>query len=587
MIFRKRSFLLSFLLTTVVMLHAQLKWFDPLQNSNPTLQGRWWQNEMTDSYHRFPDRCIGRVTDGAWRQSLFPAGLSVMFRSNSPRIHVKYKTGIGSRQMGHWPMTGCAGVDLYATDKHGESRWCAGTLQQTGDTLRMIYEGLTYQEMNATYGYEYELFLPLAIEVLHLEIGIESGAKLEFLPLSKEHPIVFYGTSIAMGGCASRPGMSWQNILRRELGHPQVNLGFSGNGKLEPAVFEMMSEIPARLFAIDCLPNMVGRKDVVKLTLDGVHTLRSKSSAPILLVEHSGYTNAATHAKRKKDYEEVNMQLRQAYDSLVNAGIRNIYLLSHDELGLQQDDLVDGVHPSDLGMRRLADAYARKLRKILHQLQPEETIFDPRIQMRDYYDWRLRHEQELTMARNGGADIVLIGNSITHFWSGEPRDKWHRGDDSWNALFGERRVMNMGFGWDRIENMLWRIYHGELDGYAAKQIVMMLGTNNFHINTNEEIVKGVVQVVEAIRQRQPQAKLYVQAIYPRRDGEARMAQINTSLEKALQQLGDNSLHFINPGRVLQGADGKVREELFTGDGLHPNAEGYRLIAEQLKSSLGL
>lgn len=586
MIQYKRIFLTAILLCAAVMMQAQMQWYNPLHQERPVLQGRWWQTEISDSYHRLPDRCIGTVTVGAWQQSMLSSGLSILFRSNSPRIHVRFTTGVGSRQMKHWPTAGCAGMDLYATDKHGTLRWCAGTLQ-VGDTLRMMYDGLTYQEMNTAYGYEYELFLPLAVEVLSLEIGVEQGTMFKFLPISMEPPIVSYGTSIAMGGCASRPGMSWQNIVRRELGHPQVNLGFSGNGKLEPAVFDMLSEIPAKLYAIDCLPNMTGRKDVVKLTVDGVRILRSKSSAPILLVEHSGYTNETTNASRKAAYEDTNVQLRQAYDSLVNAGVREVYLLTHKEIGLSQDDLVDGVHPSDLGMRRIADAYVRKIRQILHQLQPEETYFLPRIQTRDTYDWRLRHEQELEMARKGDAEIVMIGNSITHFWSGLPRDKWHRGDDSWKSLFGERKVMNMGFGWDRIENILWRIYHGELDGFEAKQIVMMVGTNNFFINTNEEIVKGILQVVEAVRQRQPKAQIYVQAIYPRRNGEERMAQLNAQLQEGLCALADEAIHYINPGKVLLGDDGKVREELFTGDGLHPSESGYRLLAEELRKHLGL
>ena len=157
----------------------------------------------------------------------------------------------------------------------------------------------------------------------------------------------------------------------------------------------------------------------------------------------------------------------------------------------------------------------------------------------------------------------------------------------WNELFANRKVMNMGFGWDRIENILWRIYHGELDGFEAKKIVMMVGTNNFSINTNEQIVKGILQVVEAVRQRQPKAQIYVQAIYPRRNGEARMAQLNAQLQVELQKISDEALYYIDPGKVLLGDDGKVREKLFTGDGLHPGESGYRLLAEQLKKYLGL
>jgi lysophospholipase L1-like esterase len=116
---------------------------------------------------------------------------------------------------------------------------------------------------------------------------------------------------------------------------------------------------------------------------------------------------------------------------------------------------------------------------------------------------------------------------------------------------------------------------------------MMLGTNNYKINTPEEIVTGVVQVVSAVRQRQPEAELYVQGIYPRRGAEQDMAELNRNLEARLRQTFGDAVRFINPGEVLLGKDGKVDESLFTGDGLHPCDKGYRLLGKHLKQDLGL
>ena len=577
-----------FFTVCVTQLHAQTQWFDPLKQEFPTVQGRWWQDELKESYHRMPERFKGKVPDAVWGHALKSAGLSIMFRTAAPEITVRYTTGVGTRQAFHWPFTGSGGVDLYATDQHGTKLWCRGKYTQ-GDTILVSFANLSYREVNKRYGYEFELFLPPYIETKWLEIGVPQGEKLTFLPVTREKPIVFYGTSIAHGGCASRPGMMWINMLRREMMHPTVSLGFSGSGKLEPEVFDAIAEIDANAFVIDCMPNMGGRKDIAQLMISGVRKIRKQSAAPILLVAHAGYPGESSSDKDRDTYTDTNRQLDEAYASLRKSGVPEVYLLPHEEFFLGLDETVDGTHPNDLGMRHLADQYEKKLRAMLHEVDGD-FIFQPITQQRDQYDWRARHEAVLEMA-HGTADVVMIGNSITHFWSGLPKDDWHRGDDSWASLFGSRRVINMGFGWDRIENVLWRIYHGELDGYKAKKICMMLGTNNFHRNTPQEIVRGVMQVVAAVHRRQPTAEIYVQGIYPRRGAEQAMKQLNEDLEETLYQtfgaaLG-KQLRFINPGEVLLDAEGKLREELFTGDGLHPCDKGYRLLGEHLKKDLGL
>lgn len=570
--------------------HAQMQWKDPLQESFPTVQGRWWHDELKNNYHRFPDRAKGVVPDGPWGQSLHPSGLSICFRSNSPKIHVRYKTGIGMRQMFHMPSTGSSGLDLFATDRDGTIRWVKGNMS-SGDTITFRFEDITYNNINKDYGYEYELYLPLFIEVKHLEIGVEEGSKLDFLPVSREQPIVFYGTSIAHGGCASRPGMSWQNIIRREMGYSLVNLGFSGNGQLQDPVFDLLSEIPAKLFVIDCMPNMTGIFDsIVPRILRGVDKLRRKSQAPILLVEHCGYPGERASDKRHQAYQRANDRLKEAFDRLTAEGVPGIYYMTKDELGLREDDTVDGTHPNDLGMRHLADGYEKKLEPLMHFARSSRY---PCTQQRDYYDWHARHEEVLRMGQEGGDfDVVMIGNSITHFWSGEPKDNWHRGDDSWKKLFGKLRVLNMGFGWDRTENLLWRLNHGELDGYKARKIVLMIGTNDISAYPKDPsaVVGDVMQVVKAIRQRQPEAEIYVQAIYPRRSALETVKAVNAGIQMELQALrnADAKLHFIDPGRVLLDETGEgIREELYTGDGLHPGEKGYRLIGEKLKGYLGL
>ena len=119
--------------------------------------------------------------------------------------------------------------------------------------------------------------------------------------VSLEKPIILYGTSIAQGACASRPAMAWGTILQRSLDYPLINLGFSGNGKLAKEVLQFIGETDARLYILDCMPNLPNQKeeDITALAIAAVKQLREKHSAPILLIEHGGYSNIAVTCARR------------------------------------------------------------------------------------------------------------------------------------------------------------------------------------------------------------------------------------------------------------------------------------------------
>lgn len=574
-----RLLLSVLLLCSVVGADAQTRWHSPMNDTLPYIEGRAWNKETGKEYHRLPRRAKKMVRTPVWDLACQTAGMYVRFYTDATTIEVKYKL-TGGLSMLHMPATGVSGVDLYMLDCHGRRMWCRGKYTFT-DGASYVYSGITYRNYHSR-GNEFCLYLPLYNGVKDLQIGVPEASGFGFVPPSEERPIVVYGSSVAQGGCASRPGMAWTNIVQRELDTPVVNLGFSGNGQLDEGVFQMLSEVDARLFVIDCMPNMTEER--VPLIQDritkGVEILRRVSSAPILLVEHDGYMGREASDAEKQRYEPTGKELRAAYESM-RLRVPGLYYMTTEEIGLGMDSQVDGVHPTDLGMRQYADAYIRKIRSILPRVDDSLQVYVPCRQRRepDSYEWNVRHESVLEHVRTQQPEIVMMGNSITHYWGGEPYDKRRAGQQAWNKLFHGRKVINMGFGWDRIENLLWRIEHGELDGFKAGKISILIGTNNLDTDSDERIVRGIRQVVAAARLRQPEASINVCAILPRKGMEERIAGINRMLRQWVE--ADTSLTWTDATTVLTDKEGYIRAELFP-DGLHPNNKGYEQIASVLK-----
>ena len=215
------------------------------------------------------------------------------------------------------------------------------------------------------------LYLPLYNGVKKLEIGVPAGnGTITAAQPRQLAPIAFYGTSITQGGCASRPGMCYTAIIGRRLERPIVNLGFSGNGRMEPEIAELLTLLdptPA-VFVIDCLPNMVG-PDVASSGPALVHIIRkSHPDIPILLAEDRIYANVHTglapaQAAKNQSNREA---LRQVYESLQAEGVLGLhYLEAGVQLSNDGEDTVDGSHPTDLGFMRQADAFVSALLTIL------------------------------------------------------------------------------------------------------------------------------------------------------------------------------------------------------------------------------
>lgn len=310
-------------------------------------------------FDRLPSSAEGKVTDAVWNLSRDSAGMMARFKTSSSAISVHYKVRKSQLGMPHMPATGVSGIDLYARDNDGKWKWVQVTKPATQEVQTEIIQGL---EPGVR---EYAAYLPLYNGIEFLKIGVEKGASFEGLaPRGK--PIVFYGTSITHGACASRPGMVHTNILGRKLDMPIVNLGFSGNGRMDQAVGEFLVQLDAAVFVIDCLPNMQPA-DVTAKCEPLVKLLRAaKPNTPIVLVEDRRFTNDWITPKKRQFHTDNHAALRKAYDSLVAQGIEKLFYIHGDSLyGDDTEGATDASHANDLGFMRQADVFEPVLRKAL------------------------------------------------------------------------------------------------------------------------------------------------------------------------------------------------------------------------------
>lgn len=312
-------------------------------------------------FDRLPAAARGKVTSNVWNLSRDSAGMMARFKTDATSIHVHYKVTKERLGMAHMPATGVSGVDLYARNDAGEWRWVQCTRPDRQEMRVEIIKGLAHGWR------EYALYLPLYNGIESLAIGVPPGARFEGLP-PRPKPIVFYGTSITHGASASRPGMVHTAILGRRFDWPVVNLGFSGNGRMDQEVGDYLAQIDAAVYVIDCLPNM-NPAQVREKCVPLVQQLRAaRPETPIVLVEDRRYTNDWITPQKKKFHDDNHAALREAYATLQKAGVKNLHYIPGDALyGTDTEGATDASHASDLGFMRQAEAMAPVIRAALRK----------------------------------------------------------------------------------------------------------------------------------------------------------------------------------------------------------------------------
>jgi hypothetical protein len=285
------------------------------------------------------------------------------FVADATQISARWTLRQASLAMPHMPATGVSGLDLYVKADDGW-RWLAvGRPSQFPTNLQTLTTGLPPGRR------EFLLYLPLYNGVESVQIGLPANATLYLVPPRDTKPIVFYGTSITQGGCASRPGMTYAALVGRWLDRPTINLGFSGNGKMEPEVAALLAELDPAVYVINCLPNM-NAEEVTERVEPLVQALRrARPQTPIVLLEDRWYANAFLLPGTRQRNETSRAALKAAYDRLLSSSVMGLhYLRGEGQLGADGEDTVDGSHPTDLGFMRMAEA----LRPVLAPLVNRE-----------------------------------------------------------------------------------------------------------------------------------------------------------------------------------------------------------------------
>ena len=338
---------------------APMRWMQ-LPNQQMEVNGLPWYGENGGELARLPSKLKDTYRKPVWDLAQSPSGGRIRFRTNSGAlaIRLEYPGPPGMRNMHAFGQTG---VDLYADGVY------RGTAIADSDSKPGVIKEHTYYKNQPRVDREITLYLPLYMPVKVLGIGLDPHARLEpAKPFALDKPLVFYGTSITQGGCASRSGMSYQAILGRMLNVDFVNLGFSGNGKGEPELARAVAAIDASCFVLDFAQNNPTVESLAEVYAPFLETIRNKHPQTPVLVITPIY---AAHESWARDARLEGMRelIRQAAAKRIAAGDGHLETVEGtDLLGPSGGDgLVDGTHPNDLGFQWMAEGLAARIAKVL------------------------------------------------------------------------------------------------------------------------------------------------------------------------------------------------------------------------------
>ena len=307
-------------------------------------------------FRRLPEEVAKEVSWGVLGLSTNTAGGRLRFKTNSSYIILHASLGeIG--KMPHFALTGSAGFDLYQKEEEGYTY--RGTIVPAFDVTDTV-SGIADYGTNELR--EITIDFPLYSEVCELHIGLQSTAVIEKpTPYKNEKPVVFYGSSITQGGCASKAGTSYEGFLSRWLDIDYINLGFSGNAKAEDAMIDYIKNLDMSVFVYDYDHNAPDVEHLHATHEKMFKAVREQNPTLPIIMMSRPKVNLSSEEKQRLEI------ITETYQNALAAGDKNVYLITGPQLlAISGDDgTVDGCHPTDLGFYSMAKALCGLLKELL------------------------------------------------------------------------------------------------------------------------------------------------------------------------------------------------------------------------------
>ncbi|MCD6336984.1 MAG: SGNH/GDSL hydrolase family protein [Candidatus Marinimicrobia bacterium] len=310
--------------------------------------------EDAPPFSRLPAVAEDLLKKPVWNLSRNSAGIAAHFITNATEIHIQWEV-LNNFHMVHMAGTGIRGLDLYV--KEGKQWFHLGTGKpyQAGNKRRLI-KNLTAEPR------EYLLYCPLYDGLKSLYIGINPEAEITEIKRS-EKPLVFYGTSITQGGCVSRPGMAYPAIIGRNLERETINLGFSGNGRMDPEIINYICQIDAACYIFDCFPNMDLEMIKDRTERELKKLLEAHPKTPVLLtpniMEEDGWFDPEIYNACMAE----NAEVAAIYERL-KKDYKNLHMIPFKQIRhVAVEGTVDGIHLTDLGSMRMAEVMGKWIKR--------------------------------------------------------------------------------------------------------------------------------------------------------------------------------------------------------------------------------
>lgn len=342
------------------------RWIAP---SSPQIEldGLPWHLENHGDLYRLPERLMATYPKRVWDLAKDLSGARLRFRTNSTAlgIRVEYDRAPDMKNMQSF---GQSGVDLYVGDTYFGTA-VADKEARPGKVYEHVYFNFSKRPRTER---EVTLYLPLYIGIKVLSIGVDADAVISQPPrfaLSK--PVVFYGTSITQGCCASRPGVSFEAKVGRRLNLDYVDLGFAGAGNYEPALAHAVASIDASCFVLDG-SNLPTWQDLNERLGPFIKVIReAHPQTPILVTSPIYYPRELTVPRARVANRGKRDVSRNVVADLIAHGDHHIQLVEGTDLlgPAQGDGSTDGVHPNDLGIQWITDGYTKRIGTLLN-LEP-------------------------------------------------------------------------------------------------------------------------------------------------------------------------------------------------------------------------